>query len=450
MPSAVIILAAGKGTRMKSDLPKVLHPIAGAPMLVHAMKAAQSFAPDRTIIVAGHGADLVQAAATKFQPDAEIVLQTEQNGTAHAVDQARDALAGFKGDAVVLFGDTPFISPQTLSNVFAQRKAGADVVVLGFDAAVPGGYGRLVCDGNALQRIVEAKDATQTELDISLCNSGVMAADASLLFDLIADVTPQNAQGEYYLTDIVGIANARGLSCRVVTCPEAETLGVNSRADLASAEAIFQAGARQQAMTQGATLIAPETVYFAHDTKIGHDVVIEPNVFFGPGVTISDNVSIKAFCHLEQTKIDTGAVIGPYARLRPGADIGPNGKVGNFVEIKNATVMAGAKVNHLSYIGDASVGERANIGAGTITCNYDGVFKHHTTIGADAFVGSNTSLVAPVKIGTGALLGSGGVVTMDVPDGDLAIARSRQVNKPGLGARLMARLKDLKKAGQRP
>ena len=450
MSSAVIILAAGKGTRMKSDLPKVLHPIAGAPMLIHAMKAAQTIDPERVVVVAGHGADHVEAVALEFDRSAKIALQTNQKGTAHAADQARDALADFEGDVIVLFGDTPFIDPGTLNEVFAQRQNGSDVVVLGFEAEEPGGYGRLVCDGSKLLEIVEAKDASADQLDIRLCNSGVMAADARNLFDLIAAVSPNNVQGEYYLTDIVAIANERGQSCSVVTCPEAETLGINSREDLAEAEKIFQIRMRRSAMKNGATLTDPDTVFFAHDTELGQDVSIEPNVFFGPGVRIDDGVTIKAFCHIEGSTIASGAVIGPFARLRPGTKMASGAKVGNFVEMKNAELEAGAKVNHLSYVGDTSIGARANIGAGTITCNYDGVFKHKSRIGADAFIGSNSALIAPVDIGDGAFVATGAVVTMDVPPGDLAIARSRQVNKPGLGARIIAQLRDLKKSGKRP
>ncbi len=450
MANAVIILAAGKGTRMRSDQPKVLHEIGSAPMLVHAMRAAQSVKPERLIVVAGHGAETVAKSVKAHFPIAEIVLQSSQNGTGHAADQARDALENFDGDAIVLFGDTPFISEKTLQNVFAARQAGADVVVLGFQAANPGGYGRLVGDENKLDRIVEAKDASPEELQIDLCNSGVMAADRATLFNLISAIEPNNAQSEYYLTDIVGIANDRGLTCRVVTCPESETLGINSRSDLAAAEKTFQQAARQKAMANGTTLIDPDTVYFAFDTKIGQDVIIEPNVFFGPGVAVEDNATIKGFCHLEGCMIASGAQIGPYARLRPGAQIGVTAKIGNFVEVKNADIQTGAKINHLSYVGDATIGPRANLGAGTITCNYDGVFKHRTEIGADAFIGSNTALVAPVKIGDDALLGSGGVVTMDVPAGDLAIARGRQVNKTGLGKKLMDRLKSLKAAKKRP
>jgi len=444
MTLALIILAAGKGTRMRSDLPKVLHPIAGAPMLVHAMMAADPLAPARRVVVAGHGAARVRAAALAQDPAAEVVLQTVQNGTAHAVDQARDTLADFDGDAVVLYGDTPFVSAQTLGRIAAARADGADVVVLGFQAADPGRYGRLVVEGDALARIVEAKDATKDELAITLCNSGVVCADRAVLFDLIAQVGNDNASGEYYLTDIVGLANDAGLRCAVVECAEAETLGVNSRVDLAAAEAQFQTRARVAAMENGATLVAPETVHFAHDTRLGRDVMVEPNVVFGPGVVVSDGVTLRAFSHLEGCTVETGAVVGPYARLRPGSQIGAGARIGNFVETKQAEIAAGAKVNHLSYIGDATVGAAANIGAGTITCNYDGVMKHRTEIGENAFIGSNSALVAPVTVGAGASVGAGSVITRNVPDDALAVSRAEQQIKPGLAKRLRARLLALK------
>ncbi len=449
MPNAVIILAAGKGTRMKSDLPKVLHHVAGAPMLVHAMQSSEAISPSRMIIVAGHGAELVETAATAYNPAAEIVLQTEQNGTAHAADQARAALKDFTGDTVVLFGDTPFISSDTLTRVFEARKT-ADVVVLGFEAEIPGGYGRLITQGDTLLKITEAKDCTPDELKINLCNSGVMAADTATLFDLIGEVKTDNAQGEYYLTDIVGIANARGLTCAVVTCPEAETLGINSRTHLAQAEAIFQNRRRAELMEDGVTLTDPATTFLAFDTHIGRDVIIGPNTLFGPGVTVETGAHIKGFCHLEGCHISEGAEIGPFARLRPGAEIGDNARVGNFVEIKNSELATGAKVGHLTYLGDTSVGAHSNIGAGTVTCNYDGVFKHRTEIGEGVFIGTHTSLVAPVTVGQGAFTATGSVITEDVPPGDMAIARGRQVNKTGLGAKFMDGLRALKKAGKRP
>lgn len=449
MANAVIILAAGKGTRMKSDLPKVLHKIAGAPMLLHAMQSSEAISPSRMIIVAGHGADLVETAALEYNEAAEIVLQDEQNGTAHAANMAREALQGFDGDAVVLFGDTPFISPQTLIKVFEARKA-ADIVVLGFEAETPGGYGRLITDGDRLNKITEAKDCTPEELEITLCNSGVMAAKSETLFKLINEVTPNNAQNELYLTDIVAIANSHGLTCAVVTCPEAETLGINSRAHLAQAEAIFQNRRRAELMDDGVTLTDPATTFLAFDTYIGRDVIIGPNTLFGPGVTVETGSEIKGFCHLEGCHISEGAQIGPFARLRPGAEIGDNARVGNFVEIKNTELATGAKVGHLTYLGDATVGANSNIGAGTVTCNYDGVFKHRTEIGRDVFIGTHTSLVAPVTVADGAFTATGSVITEDVPTGDLAIARGRQINKKGMGAKFMDHLRSLKKAGKRP
>ena len=446
MTTALIILAAGMGTRMNSDLPKVLHQIAGAPMLVHAMKSGAALEPTHTVVVAGHGAAQVEKAALAYDPDVTVAIQTEQLGTAHAVAQARDALSGFDGDALVLYGDTPFIRSETLTAMTAARLT-HDVVVLGFKAADAGRYGRLILKDDQLDRIVEFKDATDEERAITLCNSGVVAANSATLFDLIDAVGNDNAAGEYYLTDIIGIARARGLTATVVVCDEAETLGINSRTELAQAEALFQANARCIAVEDGVTLIAPETVFFAHDTIIGRDSVIEPNVVFGPEVTIESSTTIRAFSHLEGCHVSRGSVVGPYARLRPGAELAEGVKVGNFVEIKNAQIAAGAKVNHLSYIGDATIGARSNIGAGTITCNYDGVFKHQTTIGEDVFVGSNTMLVAPVRVGDAAMTGSGSVITRDVPAGDLAVARAKQENKAGFAVRLFDKLRALKAKG---
>ena len=446
MATALIILGAGMGTRMNSDLPKVLHQIAGAPLLVHAMKSGAALDPARTVVVAGHGADLVEKAARAYDPDVTVAIQSEQLGTAHAVAQAKEALAGFEGDALVLYGDTPFIRPETLAAMTAARLT-HDIVVLGFDAADPGRYGRLILKDDQLDRIVEFKDATDAERSVTLCNSGVIAANSATLFALIDAVGNDNAAGEFYLTDIVGIARAKGLSATVVRCEEAETLGINSRAELANAEALFQSRAREAAQEDGVTLTAPETVFFAHDTVIGRDTVIEPNVVFGPNVTIESGTTIRAFSHLEGCHVSKGAVVGPYARLRPGAELAEDVKVGNFVEIKNAQIAAGAKVNHLSYIGDATIGARTNIGAGTITCNYDGVFKHHTTIGEDVFVGSNTMLVAPVTVGDAAMTASGSVVTRNVPVGDLAVSRAKQENKAGFAVRLFEKLRARKQKG---
>ena len=442
--AALIVLAAGQGSRMLSDRPKVLHEIAHAPLLRHAMASGAALTPARTVVVVGHGGDAVAAALRGWDADAAVAVQAEQKGTAHAVAQARDALAGFEGDAFVLYGDTPLISPATLARMAEARAGGADVVVLGFEAADPGRYGRLVTDGDALERIVEFKDATEAQRAIRLCNSGVLACDAGLMFELIDAVSDDNAAGEFYLTDLPGLARARGLSARVVTCPEAETLGVNTRADLAAAEAAFQVRARAAALEDGVTMTDPSTVHLAHDTHLGRDAVVEPHVVFGPGVTVESGARVRAFSHLEGCHVADGCIVGPYARLRPGAELDRDVRVGNFVEVKAARVEAGAKINHLSYVGDAHVGTRANLGAGTITCNYDGVSKHRTEIGADAFVGSSTMLVAPVRVGDEAMTASGSVVTDDVPDGALAVARGAQVNKPGLARRLMQRLRAAK------
>lgn len=448
MKTALIILAAGKGTRMNSDLPKVLHPIAGEAMLIHALEAGTMLEPERSVVVAGHGAEQVRAATLAHDIEIKVVEQTEQLGTAHAVAQAHAALSGFDGMALVLYGDTPFIRSETLENMQAALTQN-DVVVLGFEAADAGRYGRLVMDGQQLDRIVEFKDAAQDERAITLCNSGVVACNADLLFDLIDAVDNKNASEEYYLTDIVGIARARGLSATAVTCDEWETVGINSRSELAKAEADFQTRARAELLEDGVTLTAPETVFLARDTVIGRDTLVEPNVVFGPGVTVESGATIRAFSHLEGCHVSRGSIVGPYARLRPGAELAEHVRIGNFVEIKNAQISEGAKVNHLSYIGDATIGAGANIGAGTITCNYDGVMKHYTNIGAHAFIGSNTMLVAPVTIGSGAMTGSGSVITSDVEPDALALARAPQVEKPGMARKLLEMLKAKKARLQR-
>ncbi len=445
MSTALIILAAGQGTRMKSDKPKVLHKLAGAPLFWHAMKLGQAIDTEKTVIVVGHGGEEVEFSARAFNPDVDIVWQHEQKGTGHAVQQADDVLKNFDGLVFVLYGDTPMISPETLTKMRKAWEDGSAVTVLGFHAVDPGGYGRLITEGNTLQEIVEAKDATDEQLSIRLCNSGVICATGSVMFDLLAEVDSNNASGEFYLTDLPAIAGRHGLSCRVITCDEAETLGVNSRTDLAAAEAAFQKRARAEALENGTTLEAPNTVTFAFDTVIGRDVIIEPNVYFGPGVTIETGAHIRAFSHLEGCHVSKNCVIGPYARLRPGAEISNGAKIGNFVEIKAAQIEDGAKVNHLTYVGDARVGAGTNIGAGTIFCNYDGVNKHHTEIGKNVFIGSNSALVAPLTIGDEAFIATGAVVTEDVPTTDMAIARTRQVNKPGLGKRLMDKLRAAKK-----
>ncbi len=445
MAVSLIVLAAGQGTRMNSDLPKVLHMLGAAPLLHHAMATGRSMAPDHVVVVAGHGADAVTKAALAFDDAAIVVIQADQLGTAHAVATAAQALTGVDGDAVVLFGDTPFIRAETLEAMQAARSQHA-VVILGFHAADPGRYGRLITAGDSLERIVEYRDASDEERSLTLCNSGVVMADAATLFALVAQVGNTNAAGEYYLPDIVAIARAKGLSAGVVICDEAETLGINTRAELAHAEHLFQTRMRAEALENGVTLTAPDTVFFALDTHIGRDASIGPNVIFGPGVTIESGAEIKGFCHLEGCHISRGAQVGPFARLRPGTELAEGVRIGNFVEIKNAIIAEGSKVNHLAYVADANVGEHVNIGAGVVTCNYDGVLKHRTTIGNRAFIGSDTMLVAPVTIGAEAMTGSGSVITEDVPAGALALGRAKQVNKPGLAVRLMERLRAIKAA----
>lgn len=448
MTTQLIVLAAGQGTRMLSDRPKVLHEIGQAPMFAHALASGAVLEPERTVLVVGHGADAVADAARQIDERIVIAVQQDQKGTAHAVLAAAPALAGAGGDTVVLYGDTPFVRPETLERM-KEARGTHDIVVLGFEAADPARYGRLVVEGDALLRIVEFRDASPEERAIRLCNSGVVMADTATLLRLCGAVGNGNAAGEYYLTDVVGLGRNQGLSATVVLCDEAETLGVNSRSDLAAAEAAFQARRRAEALADGVTLTAPETVFFAMDTWIGRDATIEPNVLFGPGVTIETGARVRAFSHLEGCHVGAGAVVGPFARLRPGAELANGALVGNFVEIKNAQIGEGTKVNHLSYIGDASVGDGTNVGAGTVTCNYDGVSKHRTEIGKGAFIGSDTMLVAPVRVGDRAMTATGSVITSDVPPGDLAVARARQQNKPGYATRLFEKLKAARNARQK-
>lgn len=410
---------------MRSARPKVLHPLAGRPMVLHLLDTVRGLGADRLAVVVGPGMEAVAAAVDPVP----VALQSEARGTAHAVMAARELLDGYDGDVLVLYGDTPLVSAATLERMLAARAAAPHpaVVVLGMRPAGPNEYGRLVLGPEGgLEAIVEYRDATAEQRALPLSNSGVMAVDGAVLFDLLDGIGNANAKGEYYLTDIVGLARGRGLPCAVVEGAEEELLGVNSRVELAVAEAVVQRRLREAAMLNGATLVMPETVYFSHDTRLGRDVTVGPFVSFGPGVSVGDDVEIKGFCHLEGAEIAPGAVVGPYARLRPGARIGAEAHIGNFVEVKKATIERGAKVNHLSYIGDARVGAGANVGAGTITCNYDGFGKHHTDIGAGAFIGSNTALVAPVRVGDGALVAAGSTIQKDVPADAVAIERAEE------------------------
>ncbi|WP_292683263.1 bifunctional UDP-N-acetylglucosamine diphosphorylase/glucosamine-1-phosphate N-acetyltransferase GlmU [Novosphingobium sp.] len=443
---AIVVLAAGKGTRMKSDLHKVLHPIAGRPMLEHLLASAAELAPQRQVVIAGHGRDQLEA---QLGTRAAIAVQEPQLGTGHAVQQAEAALAGFSGDVLILYGDVPFVSAATMRSMI-ERLHGDDnpaVVVLGFEPADTLQYGRVIAQDGRIVKMVEHKDANDAERACRLCNSGLMAARSDELFGLLARVGNDNAAGEYYLVDVVNVANADGRLCAVVVTPDAhEVEGINSRAELAEAEQRWQQRRRRAAMDDGATLIAPETVWFAWDTVLGRDVLVEPNVFFGPGVTVADKVNIRANCHIEGTRIASGCEVGPFARLRPGAVLEEKAKIGNFVEMKKAVMGKGAKANHLSYIGDAEVGAGANIGAGTITCNYDGYFKYKTVIGEGAFIGSNSSLIAPVRIGADAIVGAGSAVSRDVADGELRIVRAEQLVKPGWADRFHDAMKKKKAA----
>lgn len=436
---AAVILAAGQGKRMKSPLPKVLHRVGGRAMLDAVIDACAELGCERIVVVAGREPSPVADHARRRLGDRGAAIQDPPLGTAHAVRAAEAELAGFDGDVLVTNADAPLLGAAAIEPLFAVRRAGADLAVLGFRAADPAAYGRLVTGaGDRLERIVEAKDATPEELALTACNSNVMVAPARLLFELLAEVGNDNAQGEYYLPDIAGLARGRGLDVRVGWAEEADLLGVNSQGELAAAEAAFQAKRRAQALAEGVAMPAPETVMFAHDTRLAPGVTVEPYVVFGPGVTVEAGAVIRAFSHLEGAHVGEGALVGPYTRLRPGADIGPAAHIGNFVEVKNADIGPGAKANHLAYVGDGSVGARANLGAGTVFCNYDGFNKSRTEVGEGAFVGSNSSLVAPVRIGAGAYVGSGSVITADVEPDALALGRGRQESKPGWAARFRA------------
>ena len=444
--TAAIVLAAGLGTRMKSALPKVLHPLGGVPMIRHLMETLDGLEMERIVVVVGEN---MPAVADAVAP-CPTVVQAQQLGSGDAVLSARAALDGFAGDVLVVYGDTPLITRKTLDRLIAARRApfGPAVAVLGFRPAEPGRYGRLILapDGT-LEAIVEAGDAGPDQLAVGFCNSGVIAVDGKRLFPLLEKLGKNNAAGEYYLTDIVACARAAGFASAVVEGDGDELIGIDTRVDLAAAEATLQRRLRDQAMRGGATLIDPGSVYFSYDTRIGKDVTIGPGVYFGPGVSVGDNAEIRPFCHIEGAAIATGAVVGPFTRLRPGAEIAEGAHIGSFVEIKNATIESAAKVNHLSYIGDTRVGAKANVGAGTITCNYDGFSRSRTDIGGGVFIGSNTALVAPVKIGDGAIIGAGSVISEDVEANALALTRAGQKNIKGGGKRYRKRRRAAKQPG---
>jgi bifunctional UDP-N-acetylglucosamine pyrophosphorylase / glucosamine-1-phosphate N-acetyltransferase len=438
---AVVILAAGQGTRMRSDTHKVLHPIAGRPLLLHLLDTVDALGAEKIVVVLGKGREQVEAAIAGH--GAEIAVQEEQNGTGHAVQQAADALAGYEGPVVILYGDTPFVRAETLNRMLDRLQA-ADapgVVVLASSPADPLNYGRIVLgNGDRIAKMVEYKDATEAERAIRLCNSGMMAVGAPDLFRWLGKVGNDNAAGEYYLPDVVAVGAAEGRAAVMIEGDHYEAAGVNSRAELAHLELEWQRRRREQALVEGATLIDPESVWFSFDTRLGRDVTVEPHVVFGPGVEVADGTVIHAFSHIEGATIGPKASIGPFARIRPGTRLGAGTKVGNFVELKKAEIGEGAKVNHLSYVGDASVGANANIGAGTITCNYDGFRKYGTVIGAGAFIGSNTALVAPVSVGDGAIVGAGSVITRDVEADSLALERSEQKGIAGWARRFRERM----------
>ena len=444
--SLTIVLAAGEGTRMRSSTPKVLHPVAGQSLLAHVLSVAPKGKGTSLAVVVGPDHQAVIDEARRCRPEVETFVQRDRKGTAHAVLAAREALARGADDLIIAFGDTPLISAATFERLRAALKQGATLAVLGFEAADPTGYGRLLVENGRLVAIREQADANAAERDVRLCNAGIMAFDGARALSVIEKIGNANSKSEYYLTDAVSIVRDLGLEAVVIKTSEDEVRGINTKAQLAEAEQVMQAKLRKAALDAGVTLIAPETVYLAADTTFGKDVTIEPFVVIGPGVSIADGAVIHSFSHIVQASIGKKASVGPYARLRPGTSLGEGTRIGNFVETKAATLEAGVKVNHLSYVGDAHVGANANIGAGTITCNYDGFGKHKTEIGAGAFVGTNSSLVAPVKIGKGAYIGSGSVITRDVPDDAMAVERNQQTIREG-GA---ARYRELKTRGKAP
>ncbi|TYC58691.1 bifunctional UDP-N-acetylglucosamine diphosphorylase/glucosamine-1-phosphate N-acetyltransferase GlmU [Rhodobacterales bacterium] len=444
-----IVLAAGLGTRMKSELPKVMHDIGGLPLVGHVLKALTSAGSERISVVTGPEMPELEALVFDLVPSARCYVQKERLGTAHAALAAKPSLKFEADDVVVLFGDTPLVTSETVGRVRAALAEGADIAVLGFETTNPFGYGRLLTEEGRLVAIREERDASETERLVTFCNSGIMGFSGAHALSLLESIGNNNAKNEYYLTDAVEIANAQGLKVVAVTGSETETKGINTRAQLASCEADFQERMRSAAMDAGCTLLAPHTVFFSHDTELGTDVTVEQNVVFGTGVTVAAGARVRAFSHLEGAQVGAGSVVGPYARLRPGTVLGAESKIGNFVEVKNATFGAGAKANHLSYIGDASVGSKSNIGAGTITCNYDGYLKHRTEIGASSFVGSNSTLVAPVQIGNGAFVAAGSVITDSVDRDAMAFGRARQTAKEGRAKKLREDLQAAKDAKAR-
>ena len=436
---ASIILAAGMGTRMKSQLPKVLHKVAGRSLLGHVLTTANDLGVESLCVVRGPDMENVESETLSFAPKSKFAVQNDRNGTAKAVEMAKAALEGFSGTIIILYGDVPLIEAETLKKLALMVKEDQPLAVLGFEAEDPTNYGRFIlAEDGTLAAIREHKDASEQELAINLCNSGIMAVSSDVLWDMLAKVDNDNAAGEYYLTDIVSLVVDSGKKVGAARCNEQEVAGINDRVQLAHMESVLQSKLRAEAMAGGVTLVAPETVYFSADTKLGKDIVIEPNVFFAPGVEVRDGATILANCHIDRTIIGKGAIVGPFARLRPGTVLSDKAKIGNFVETKNAEIHHGAKVNHLTYIGDATVGEKSNIGAGTITCNYDGFGKHRTEIGKGAFIGSNSSLIAPVTIGDGAYVGSATVVTNNVPGDALGLSRAPQTNKEGWAKRFRA------------
>ncbi len=448
MKSLAVVLAAGQGTRMRSSLPKVLHAVAGRSMIGHVLASVGESVATAASVVVGPDRDDVALEARKQFPGATIRVQTDRLGTAHAVLQAKEDIAAGCDALIVLYADTPLVQPETIAKLRDAIAGGAAVAALGFKAKDPTGYGRFLMAGDDLTAIREHKDASPTERTVTLCNAGLMAFEGRMALEILGKIGNANAQKEFYLTDAVEVARSMGLRTVAVIAPEEEVMGVDDRMKLATAEGIMQRRLREQAMRNGATLVDPASVFFSHDTKIGSDVIVEPNVFFGPGVTVENRAIIHASCHIEGAVIGEGVHVGPFARLRPGTVLAADSKVGNFCEVKNADVGRGAKINHLTYIGDASIGAKANIGAGTITCNYDGYFKYRTTIGERAFIGSNSSLVAPVTIGDGAYVGSGSVVSRDVPADALALTRAEQLTKEGWARRFhttMAERKATKK-----